>query len=71
MDQQIKNEIVDISPDVVQQKKIGETLINNPEYGLSGSEIGKTIQSTNFKHGVSGWRLGSNGVLEAKGAIIS
>lgn len=33
--------------------------------------IAKPFQSPNFKQGVTGWRLNSNGVLEANGAIIT
>ena len=70
MDPQTNNNI-DISPDVIPTKKIGDVLVNNGVYGINTLGIGKTIQSTNFKKGSTGWRLASNGVLEAHGTIIT
>jgi hypothetical protein len=65
------NQNIDISPDVIPTKKIGDVLVNNGTYGINTLGIGKTIQSTNFKKGSTGWRLASNGVLEAHGTIIT
>lgn len=71
-------ELYDIAPDQLPVIKGGE-ILQNPGVGIIGatpygvgiSNIATPYQSPNFKAGVSGWRLNSNGIIEATGVQIS
>ncbi len=67
-------EYVDIAPNTVTQFK-GEQLIGGVSQGTVANnarpDITRPIQSPNFKQNTTGWRLNSNGILEAHGAIIT
>lgn len=77
MDEQNKQKIIyentdvfDIAPDVVAQIT-GQQLIDNHIANEEKSNIATVTQSPNFKSGVSGWRLNSNGIIEATGVQIA
>lgn len=77
MDEQNKQKIIyentdvlDIAPDVVTQIT-GQQLIDNHIANEEKSNIATVTQSPNFKSGVSGWRLNSNGIIEAVGVQIA
>lgn len=55
---------IDLSPDVLEVKTIEETIVKD-------KDITEVQQSPNFKTGVKGWRLNSNGVMEANAGIFS
>lgn len=57
---------VDASPDVVTQKTWDEVVQNVSTPG----KYGEAFASTNFKEGIDGWRLNSNGIAEFSGLII-
>lgn len=66
---------IDISPDKIPINDL-DTLLGRQNgvgenYGTSVSNIAKPFQSPNFKSGVSGWRLNSNGIIEAVGVVLS
>lgn len=67
-------EVFDASPDKLTQFK-GDELIGGVSQGTVANnakpDITRPIQSPNFKSGTTGWRLNSNGILEANGAIIT
>lgn len=65
-----ESDIVDIAPDVVTQIT-GQQLIDNHIVNEEKSNIATVTQSPNFKSGVSGWRLNSNGIIEATGVQIA
>ena len=65
-----ENDIVDIAPDVVTQIT-GQQLIDNHIANEEKSNIATATQSPNFKSGVSGWKLHSNGIIEAVGVQIA
>lgn len=65
---------VDINEDTIQSQNLDAALgreINPNNYGTSNSQIAKPFQSPNFKPGISGWRLNSNGVIEAVDVVLS
>lgn len=62
--------IIDIAPDVVKQLT-GQELIDASIASDEKSNVAKVTQSPNFKSGVSGWRLNSNGIIEATGVQIA
>ena len=64
------NPPIDISPDKIPEKSM-DALLGKDQPNQSNSNIAKVFQSPNFKSGVSGWRLNSNGIIEAVGVIIS
>lgn len=68
-------EVFDIVPDQVTPLKgnqvIGGVTQGNIEAATPQNNITKPFQSPNFKQGQTGWRLNSNGILEANGAIIT
>lgn len=64
------NDIIDIAPDVVAQIT-GQQLIDNHITNEEKSNVATVTQSPNFKSGVSGWRLNSNGIIEATGVQIA
>lgn len=73
---QEESEVIDIAPDLVETKKGSELFGNGgnglgEEYGVGISNIARPYQSPNFKAGVSGWRLNSNGIIQAVGVEIS
>ncbi|HBP0512823.1 TPA: phage tail protein [Pseudomonas aeruginosa] len=50
----------------------GQMFINNAmiqDGSITNAKIGNVIQSNNYVQGVSGWKLGKNGVLEINGAV--
>ncbi len=69
-----KEEIFDIAPNKV-TPFTGENVIGSVAPGTiaenARQDITKPFQSPNFKQGTTGWRLNSNGILEANGAIIT
>lgn len=68
-----KEDIVDIAPDSVPVVK-GKELIGQSSDGLAGSaafNIARPYQSPNFVAGVEGWRLNSNGIIQAVGVELS
>ena len=62
--------IIDVAPNVI-ERTTGQQLIDNHLAADEKSNIATVTQSPNFRSGVSGWRLNSNGILEANGAIIT
>ena len=66
---------IDIAVDRIPQNNLDALLGREngmgESYGTGVSQIAKPYQSPNFKQGVSGWRLGSNGIIEAVGVILS
>lgn len=62
--------VIDIKPDTVKQIT-GQELSDAHAEAEDKSNIATVTQSPNFKSGVSGWRLNSNGVIEATGVIIT
>ena len=62
--------IVDIAPNVVEQTT-GQQLIDASINADKDSNIATITQSPNFKSGVSGWKLNSNGIIEATGVQIA
>lgn len=72
---QDKEPIFDISPDLVTSLRgnqiIGGVTQGNIEAATPQNNITRPLQSPNFKQGTTGWRLNSNGILEANGAIIT
>lgn len=69
-----KDTVVDIVPDKVGAFR-GEEIIGAVPIGTVAAnarqDITRPLQSPNFKQGTTGWRLNSNGILEANGAIIT
>lgn len=69
-----KDTVVDIVPDKVVAFR-GEEVIGAVSVGTvaesARQDITRPLQSPNFKQGQTGWRLNSNGILEANGAIIT
>lgn len=69
-----KDEVFDLAPDKV-EPFTGDTFIGGVSQGTVAENarpnITAPLQSPNFKQGTTGWRLNSNGVLEANGAIIT
>lgn len=57
--------VIDIAPDVIEVVKGGDIEVDDI------TNITKPFQSPNFKSGVSGWRLNSNGVIQAVGVEIA
>ncbi len=49
------------------EKSTGEASI----YGSGVANIARPYQSSNFRAGVSGWRLNSNGIIQAVGVELS
>ncbi|HBO2625094.1 TPA: phage tail protein [Pseudomonas aeruginosa] len=50
----------------------GQMFINNAmiqDGSITNAKIGNVIQSNNYVQGVSGWKLGKNGVLEINGTV--
>ena len=50
----------------------GQMFINNAMFqagSITNAKIGNVIQSNNYVQGVSGWKLGKNGVLEINGTV--
>ena len=71
-----ETEVVDIAPDLVEIKKGSELFGSTSEgtgqdYGTGISNIARPYQSPNFKAGISGWRLNSNGIIQAVGVEIA
>lgn len=71
-----KNDMIDVSPNPVPifngNQIIGVSRVGDIQAGAPQLDsITKTLQSPNFKQGTTGWRLNSNGILEANGAIIT
>jgi len=74
---------IDASPDVVVEKTWNQTVIANdtqvsnqpgavaPKQSPGGTsattKVASDYQSSNFKYGANGWRLGSNGIIDAIG----
>lgn len=71
-----KSDIIDVSPAPVPTLK-GNQIIGVNRPGDIQAEapqldsIVKPIQSPNFQSGTKGWRLNSNGILEAYDAVIT
>jgi hypothetical protein len=69
-----KEEVFDVSPDKI-TVFTGDELIGGVSQGTVAENarpnITAPLQSPNFKQGTTGWRLNSNGILEANGAIIT
>lgn len=69
-----KGDVFDASPDKVVVFR-GEEVIGAVPIGSvaenARQDITRPLQSPNFKQGQTGWRLNSNGILEANGAIIT
>ena len=67
-------QIFDLSPDKV-TPFVGDDLIGGVPQGAIAENarpnITAPLQSPNFKQGTTGWRLSSNGVLEAYNSIIT
>lgn len=69
------NQVVDLAPDIIPVFKWDE-LIQQAEktgvvnYGGGSSLIAGAFQSPNFKSGSAGWRLDSNGDLEANDGVF-
>lgn len=61
---------IDIAPDPIPRRTMIE-LLGSDQAGVAQSNIAKPFQSPNFKSGVSGWRLNSNGIIEAVGVQIA
>ena len=71
-----KSDMIDVSPNPVPilngNQIIGVARIGDIQAGAPQLDsITKAFQSPNFKSGTTGWRLNSNGILEANGAIIT
>ena len=64
MDELINPNDIDISPDLIEVKTTEETIVKD-------EDMTATKQSPNFKSGSKGWRLNSNGIIEAREANFS
>jgi len=64
MEPLINDNEIDISPDIIPVKTIQETIVKD-------EDIAAVKQSPNFKSGVKGWKLNSNGIMEAREANFS
>lgn|SRR3990167_883885 len=59
-----EDEVLDLIPDMIEVKPIDEVIVKD-------QDVAQPIQSPNFKQNTTGWKLGSNGLLEANGAKMS
>lgn len=64
MDQSTNQNEIELVPDQIEVKTITETIVKD-------EDVAQPIQSPNFKQNTTGWKLGSNGLLEANGAKMS
>lgn len=68
-------ETIDITPSPIPTLRGNEIIGGKTQASLESpvfvENITKPFQSPNFKQGTTGWRLNSNGILEANGAIIT
>jgi len=69
-----QEEYIDVAPNKITPFK-GDEFIGAVYQGAiaesARQDITRPLQSPNFKQGTTGWRLNSNGILEANGAIIT
>ena len=69
-----KEETIDLAPDKI-TPFTGDNVIGGVSQGTiaenARESITRPFQSPNFKQNTTGWRLNSNGILEANGAIIT
>jgi hypothetical protein len=62
--EELDNKSIDIVPDLLKEKK-------NEELFSTITDITLPQQSPNFVYGVSGWRLNSNGIIDAVGVNLA
>lgn len=71
-----KSDRIDLTPNPVIVLRGNQIIGGVTQGNIEGANhnvenITKPLQSPNFKQGVKGWRLNSNGILEANGAVIT